>query len=49
MLDLENSDYLDYVPGSERLICTANELETMFWLQEKKNKMTGFYRFRSPF
>lgn len=48
MLDLENSDYLDYVPGSERLICTANELETMFWLQEKK-KMTGFYRFRSPF
>ena len=48
MLDLENSDYLDYVPGpektkyEERLICTANKLETMFWLQEKKKQNDRF-------
>ena len=42
MLDLENSDYLDYVPGPERLICTANKLETMFWLQEKKKQNDRF-------
>ena len=41
MLDLENSNCLDYVPGPEkkiwkRLICTLNGPETMFWLQGKK-------------
>ena len=41
MLDLENSNCLDYVTGPEkkiwkRLICTANGLETMFWLQGKQ-------------
>ena len=49
MLDLENSDYLDYVPGPERLICTANELETMFWLQEKKTKWQVFIDLGLPF
>lgn len=56
MLDLEYSDCLDLFltlkkKSEKRLICTANDLEMMFWLQEKKNnnKMTGFIDLGIPF
>ena len=54
MLDLENSNCLDYVPGPEkkiwkRLICTANGQETMFWSQGKKTKWQVFINLGLPF